>query len=49
METTKYPEDKSVLECLPQYGKIYLSCKVVSFLEELKSNLGEYIDAGFYI
>jgi len=27
VETTKYPEDQRVLECLPQYGKVYLSCR----------------------
>ena len=27
METTKYPEDHRVLECLPQYGNTYLSCR----------------------
>ena len=27
METTKYPEDHRVLECLAQYGNTYLSCR----------------------
>jgi len=27
VETIKYPEDQRVLECLPQYGKAYLSCR----------------------
>lgn len=27
METTKYPEDHRVLECLPQYGNTYLACR----------------------
>ena len=27
MDTTKYPEDQRVLECFPQYGKLYLLCR----------------------
>lgn len=27
MDTTKYPEDQRVLECFPQYGKTYSSCR----------------------
>ena len=27
MDTTKYPEDQRVLECFPQYGKVYLLCR----------------------
>lgn len=27
MVTTKYPELQIVLECFPEYGKVYLPCK----------------------